>query len=156
MRIGILSDTHGNLPTRVVEAFVGCDHVIHAGDVGPASLLAELEALAPVTAVLGNNDYSLIDLLNRHEEIELDGTRFLIAHTLDDLNYLLDTWQPGRPLPHVCIYGHTHVPREFTHKFGCLMINPGSLYGPRRGSAKQALILKTSDGNITDIVTVSL
>ena len=32
------------------------DLIIHAGDIGPASLLAELETLAPVKAVYGNTD----------------------------------------------------------------------------------------------------
>jgi predicted phosphodiesterase len=51
MRLGIISDTHGLLRPEVYDVFSGVDHILHAGDVGPAELLAELGAIAPVTAV---------------------------------------------------------------------------------------------------------
>ena len=155
MRVGVISDTHGNLPAEVIEAFAACDHIIHAGDIGGLALLIELQAIAPVTAVLGNNDHALIGVLNRHELIELEGVRFLIAHRIDDIEYLLSTWQPGRALPHVCIYGHTHNPDDFRRNPGGIrMINPGALYGPRGGSKKSALILKLSNGSIVETAAV--
>jgi len=157
MRVGVLSDTHGNLPAEVIRAFEDCDHIIHAGDVGGTSVLLQLEAIAPTTAVLGNNDRSLINVLKEHEIVELEGVRFLVAHHLDAIEYLLNTWPPGRVLPHVCVYGHTHVPDDF-RRFpgGIRMLNPGALYGPRRGSKKSALLLEVSDGNITNITSVCL
>src|SRR5216110_2710106 len=56
MKICIISDTHGFLDPKVPELFAGVERILHAGDVGPHSLLLELEAIAPVTAVLGNTD----------------------------------------------------------------------------------------------------
>jgi putative phosphoesterase len=56
MRIGLISDTHGRLDSRVVEIFEGVDRILHAGDIGGEEILAELGAVAPVTAVLGNTD----------------------------------------------------------------------------------------------------
>ena len=53
-RIGVISDTHGYLDPAVVKLFGGVSHIIHAGDVGDAAILATLEAIAPVTAVSGN------------------------------------------------------------------------------------------------------
>ena len=53
-RIGVISDTHGYLDPAVVKLFGGVTHIIHAGDVGDAAILATLEAIAPVTAVSGN------------------------------------------------------------------------------------------------------
>jgi len=157
MRVGVLSDTHGNLPSEVTQAFEGCSHIIHAGDVGGSSVLLQLEAIAPVTAVLGNNDRSLINVLKEYELIELEGVRFLIAHHLDTIEYMLNTWQPGRVLPHVCVYGHTHVPEDFRRNPGGIrMLNPGSLYSPRRGSMKSALLLEVSNGSITSTATISL
>ena len=55
-RIGVIADTHGLLRPEVFEVFREVDHILHAGDVGPASLLEELETIAPVTAVYGNTD----------------------------------------------------------------------------------------------------
>ena len=57
LRIGIISDTHGSLDPRAYTALADCDHIIHAGDICGPAILRELEALAPVTAVLGNNDF---------------------------------------------------------------------------------------------------
>jgi len=42
----------------VEKIFAGVDHILHAGDIGPDFLIAQLGAIAPVTAVLGNNDSS--------------------------------------------------------------------------------------------------
>ena len=57
LRIGIISDTHGTLDPRAYAALADCEHIIHAGDIGGVAILRELETLAPVTAVLGNNDF---------------------------------------------------------------------------------------------------
>jgi predicted phosphodiesterase len=38
-RIGIISDTHGQLDDRVLEIFAGVNRIVHAGDVGGVRLL---------------------------------------------------------------------------------------------------------------------
>jgi len=66
MRLGIISDTHGKLRPEVFDLFSGVDHILHAGDVGSADILTELEVLAPVTAVYGNvDDFDLRDVSRR-------------------------------------------------------------------------------------------
>ena len=81
MRIGVISDTHAFLDPRVEKLFAGVDHILHAGDVGPHMLLHELEAIAPVTAVVGNTDAGLN--LNLTEVVELGGRKFLVHHIVD-------------------------------------------------------------------------
>jgi putative phosphoesterase len=56
--IGVISDTHALLRPEAVVALRGSEHIIHAGDVGAPEILAELAAIAPVTAVRGNVDKS--------------------------------------------------------------------------------------------------
>ena len=56
MRIGLVSDTHGLFEPALRPLFGGCAAILHAGDVVKAAVLRELEAIAPVTAVRGNND----------------------------------------------------------------------------------------------------
>ena len=81
MRLGIIADTHGLLRPEVFDVFSGVDHILHAGDVGPLSLLGELEALAPVTAVYGNTDgWDLRDRLPKVARLELDGFTIVITH----------------------------------------------------------------------------
>lgn len=55
-RIGVLSDTHGLLRPEAVEFLRGSDLIVHAGDIGAPDVLEALRAVAPVTAVRGNND----------------------------------------------------------------------------------------------------
>ena len=54
--VGVISDTHGLLRPEVLKIFSGVDLIIHAGDIGTLETLAELQSLAPVVAVRGNND----------------------------------------------------------------------------------------------------
>ena len=55
-RVGLISDTHGLLRPEAVEALRGSEFIVHAGDIGAAAILERLSAIAPVTAVRGNND----------------------------------------------------------------------------------------------------
>ena len=56
MKIGILSDTHDLLRPEVLEQLVGCDRILHGGDISSQKILDRLEEIAPVTVVRGNND----------------------------------------------------------------------------------------------------
>ena len=55
-RVGLISDTHGLLRPEAKAFLRGSDYIIHAGDIGDPGILEELSAIAPVTAVRGNND----------------------------------------------------------------------------------------------------
>ena len=57
LRIGLISDTHGLLRPEALAWLAGCDHTVHAGDIGDAGILQQLRVLAPLTAVRGNNDH---------------------------------------------------------------------------------------------------
>src|SRR5262245_50933611 len=54
--IGLISDTHGQVRPDVHAALAGVELILHAGDVGGADVLRELELIAPVRAVRGNTD----------------------------------------------------------------------------------------------------
>jgi uncharacterized protein len=45
-RVGIISDTHDLLRPEAVAFLRGCDFIVHGGDIGTASVLEELAALA--------------------------------------------------------------------------------------------------------------
>ena len=55
-RIGVISDTHGLLRPEAVSYLHGSDFIVHAGDIGNVEIINQLAAIAPVTAVRGNND----------------------------------------------------------------------------------------------------
>ena len=56
-RLGILSDTHGLIPSEVFEKFKDVDAILHAGDIGNPDVLLDLQVLALVYAVRGNTDF---------------------------------------------------------------------------------------------------
>lgn len=131
MKIGIISDTHGLLRAQVFEAFDGVEHILHAGDVGDPDILAELAAIAPVTAVWGNVDGTEIRArVPEVARLELGGVRIVIIHGM----------QFGSPTPQkvaaahadagLVVFGHSH--RPLIQQVGpTLAVNPGSA-GPRR------------------------
>ena len=112
--VGIISDTHGRLQPEALVALADCDHLIHAGDIGDPGVLRELEAVASVTAVLGNNDFDEYGArVGRFAHPVIDGVRFLVAHYPRDVKITFAgsaALAPGDPLPQVCVHGHTHVP----------------------------------------------
>ena len=139
--VGVLSDTHGHLYPRVKEILEGVDHIIHAGDIGSAEVLAGLRAIAPVTAVRGNCDWEAwARLLPAQTEIELGGARILVGHMVSRLRdrlgarHVEGTAEASSPetseVPRVVVSGHSHR-IETKVLDGILYVNPGSA-GPRR------------------------
>jgi uncharacterized protein len=125
-RIGVISDTHGLLRPEAVALLQGSDHIIHAGDIGNADILARLSALAPVTAVRGNNDHGpWADRLADTELVELSGALVYVIHDLSLLGI-----DPSGAGVQVVISGHSHKP-SMAHRGGVLYLNPGSA-GARR------------------------
>jgi putative phosphoesterase len=131
VKVGIISDTHGLLRPEVFKHFEGVEHILHAGDVGPADLLAELEAIAPVTAVWGNTDgWEIRSRVVEVARVELGGVRVVVVHGM----------QVGSPTParvveaypgaELVVFGHSHRP-VIERVDGVLAVNPGSA-GPRR------------------------
>ena len=127
MRIGVISDTHGLVRPEVREVFSGVDHILHAGDIGGEEVLAELGAIAPVTACAGNNDGWRCGAAGKTARATLDGLRFLLVHVRDDAEEQLRS-EPAD----VVVFGHSHKPLDEQGN-GIWWFNPGSA-GPRRFS----------------------
>jgi putative phosphoesterase len=139
MKIGVISDTHGFLDPKIPRLFAGVSHILHAGDIGPDSIIAELEAVAPVTAVLGNTDSSAIFRLT--ETVSLGERKFLIHHIVDprELKEPLRL-RIARERPDVVVYGHTHRAGWLTLD-GVGYLNPGYAGKPKSGAERSVAIL---------------
>jgi uncharacterized protein len=125
-RVGLISDTHGLLRPQAVAFLRGSDFIVHAGDIGDASVLGELNALAPVTAVRGNNDKGpWAKAIAETEVLQVEDVFIYILHDVAELD--LDPVAAGFQ---VVVSGHSHKPAVQTRK-GVLYVNPGSS-GPRR------------------------
>jgi putative phosphoesterase len=140
MKIGVISDTHGFLDPRIFGLFAGVGHILHAGDIGPDSIIRELEAIAPVTAVLGNTDSSSTFKLT--EMVTLDGRKFLVHHIVDP--YALKEelrLRLARARPDAVVFGHTHRASCQTID-GTLFFNPGYAGKPKSGAERSVAILQ--------------
>jgi len=132
VRVGVISDTHGLLRPEVFDVFKKVDHILHAGDVGGAQILIELEALAPVTAVYGNADPpDLRARLPQVAHLELDGFDIVVTHGDQFGHPTPETLHAAFPRAEIIVYGHTHRPLlELVDKTVTVM-NPGGAGRPR-------------------------
>ena len=106
--------------------FRSTSEFVHAGDVGPRSLLHRLETIAPVVAVRGNVDHELA-CLPPTELISVNGQLIYVLHDLT----LLDV-DPAIAGFAMVVSGHSHRPK-IDRRRGVFYVNPGSI-GPRRFS----------------------
>jgi len=165
MRIGIISDTHGNVTVwqQAWQQVLGdCDLILHAGDIlapGPRNPItagynppALAEALTNLTrpwlAVRGNCDAEVDEMLLGRQLSPLVqvhtpfGTLVLVhGHQFEDSSGLLKLGRQQQA--RVVISGHTHAP-NLEEREGIVLINPGSPALPKAdGVATLALLTET-------------
>lgn len=125
-RVGLISDTHGLLRPEAMEFLRGSDFIVHAGDIGDSGILTELRAIAPVTAVRGNNDKGAwAESIPETAVLRVGPVCVYALHNLAELD--LDPPTAGYQ---VVVSGHSHRP-SVERRDGVLYVNPGSA-GPRR------------------------
>jgi putative phosphoesterase len=140
MKIGVISDTHNFLDPKIHELFAGVNRILHAGDIGNATIISELEEIAPVTVVYGNTDMNLP--FKETEIIELAARKFLIHHIVNPhASGERVKERIARERPDAVIFGHTH--RTFCETIGgVLYFNPGSAGKPKFGLGRIVAILR--------------
>lgn len=136
-RIGVLSDTHGLLRPEVLSALSGCDAIIHGGDINQPEILEQLEKIAPVYVVRGNNDKEWAEHLPITLTFQIEQCRFFLVHNKKQV--------PGDLTGiDAVIFGHSH--KYFAQELdGRLWLNPGSC-GKRRFDQEITLAILTVDG----------
>lgn len=86
--VGVIADTHADglalgLPPAFVEALSGSDLILHAGDIGSDGVIAELQEIAPVFAVRGNDPSDRapgMARLPRCRRLEIAGHTVVLTH----------------------------------------------------------------------------
>lgn len=161
IRIGVLSDTHRAsrnpraLPAVMMRAFAGCDLILHAGDVNARWVLRELERIAPVRAVSGNNEEPPLGTeLPDELFFQAGATRIGLMHGHKGRATAREnTFRRMHGVVDLAIYGHSHVP-EYAEREGLWMLNPGSPT-QKRYQPKHTFAMVTIDGGVdVDLLTL--
>ncbi len=122
-KLAVISDTHGILRQKAVEAFQGAELILHGGDIADQKILDRLREYARVIAVRGNCDKEWAEELPQEICFELYGKKIYMVHNRKQISAKADGAD-------VVIYGHSHRYEE-KEEDGRLWLNPGS-GGPRR------------------------
>ena len=156
MKIGIMADTHDNLPNirKAVNIFnqEKIDLLFHAGDFVSPFTARELKNIkCPFTGVFGNNDGDRLFLLDKLQKIgpifpepyqtTINGKKFIMFHKNDVIADLAKS-----QMYDLIIYGHTH--NVDIYKEGkTTVINPGECGGWLTGKSTVAIL------DLTDLST---
>lgn len=141
MKVGIISDTHGQVDLALSAArefiFRGAEAVLHCGDIGSDMVLTEMAALFQTLeirlyVVLGNCDIVEnwdfypddigVNVLGRFGELELAGKKIAMIHS-DDERGFQHAAQANRY--DYLFSGHSHVRHDKRHR-RTRLVNPGS------------------------------
>ncbi|MCW4052042.1 MAG: metallophosphoesterase [Candidatus Bathyarchaeota archaeon] len=153
MKVGIISDTHDNLPLvdKAIERLnrEKVKLVLHAGDYVAPFTVKRFENLeAKLIGVFGNNDgdhmllrkrftdLNTAEIRGRFAEILTDGLKIALLH--GEENELLE-FLSNANLYDVLVYGHSHKAATF-NKGRTNVVNPGEVCGYLTGNPSMALL----------------
>lgn len=144
MKIGVISDTHGKIPSATFDLLKGCILILHAGDIGNFTIINDLKEIinTNVIAVQGNCDYFSMSDYPKIQEFKINGFNFFMTHDLDKVIPPDDA--------NIIISGHTHKPLYIKNDIGDIIINPGACGGTPRGEIKNhsIAIINLEIGNL--------
>lgn len=160
MRIGLISDTHGYLDSKVAKYFEHVDEIWHAGDIGTLDVLEKLVEIKPVKAVYGNIDGQEIrNVCPEYLHFIMEGVSVLMIHIANSVSRynpqvtrLLKNYHPK-----LLICGHSHILKVAPDKANNLIyVNPGAAgkYGFHK--MKTLLRFTLENGEIKDLEVVEL
>lgn len=148
--IGVISDTHGLLRPEALAALRGSALLLHAGDIGSPEVLEQLQSIASVTAVRGNNDTATWSQhIPTTTRLTIERTTIYMLHDLKEFD--LD---PVSEDIQIVIAGHSHRP-SIERRDGVLYLNPGSA-GPRRFKLPISVATLEIDGATAQATLIDL
>jgi uncharacterized protein len=159
-KIGLLSDTHGDLPENVFGYFSDVDEIWHAGDIGSTDVTDSLKGFKPLRAVYGNiDDHVIRQEFPEFEIFETEGLKVLITHI---------GGKPGRyskpareallrEKPGLFVCGHSHILLvQFDRQMNMLCMNPGAC--GNKGFHKMRTLLRfgIENGKVVNVEAIEL
>ncbi|MBM6986131.1 MAG: metallophosphoesterase [Acidaminococcaceae bacterium] len=152
MKIGIISDTHGDAASirKVLAVTPPVERWIHCGDFADDANLLEQATGLPVCRVCGNCDALHGPVTAKPDAfLEWEGCKVWVTHgnlyvgDARDINQLF--WWARKLEQDIVIFGHIHRP-VFEEQDGVWIVNPGSPSRPRDGSRAGFAVLTLSKG----------
>ncbi|MDO4712264.1 MAG: phosphodiesterase [Peptostreptococcaceae bacterium] len=169
MRIGILSDTHGDLVCfdQAMEIIGNADHIIHCGDVLPNysrfgdadaidALAQKIRAIKNISIVRGNGDTKEHarslghDLSSPYLLTDIGPYRFFVTHG-HHYSMMQMIWKAKELGADIVCFGHSHI-KVLDSDGEILVLNPGSTSLPRDGS-RSCAVLEDDAVSIYDLET---
>lgn len=130
IKIGLLSDTHGYVNSKIISFFANVDEIWHAGDIGNVETSDLLAAFKPLKAVYGNIDgQDLRTIWPEQQRFMCENVDVLMTHIGGypghyERNVKSEIF--GNP-PKLFISGHSHILKViYDKKLDLLHINPGA------------------------------
>ena len=156
MRIGMMSDSHGDMQAidEVLKRAGKIDLWLHAGDCLPDARYLSLKSQTQVVAIAGNCDWPR-PAAKEMETVQVGDLRIFLTHGhLFGVNFGLEALVKAAAGEQCtfAVYGHTHVARDI-QSGAVRVLNPGSISRPRGGGPASFMILEMHAGKIhTDLI----
>lgn len=160
VKIGLLSDTHGDLDPKIFHYFKDVDEIWHAGDIGTLEVIDKLREFKPLRLVYGNIDGSEIrleaPLVNRFKIENIDVMMTHIAGKPG--KYAKPAYEELlKNPPKLFICGHSHILMvKNDPNFNMLWMNPGACGNKGFHQVKTLLRFKITGERIHDLEVVEL
>jgi len=159
-KIGIISDTHGFIDSKIKDFFKDTDIILHAGDIGDAEIIKELRNISKLIAVYGNIDNTIIrQITSEFEIIKIENVKIIMIH----IGGYPDRYQPMlykmiiNERPNLVITGHSHILKVINDKkLNHLHINPGAYGKNGFHKVRTAIRLTIDDNNMKDLEVLEL
>lgn len=160
VKIGLLSDTHGDLDPKIFHYFKDVDEIWHAGDIGTLEVIDKLKEFKPLRLVYGNIDGSEIrleaPLVNRFKIENIDVMMTHIAGKPG--KYAKPAYEELlKSPPKLFICGHSHILMvKNDPNFNMLWMNPGACGNKGFHQVKTLLRFKITGERIHDLEVIEL
>lgn len=170
--IGVVSDTHVKpfgkrvLAPQLFDIFKDVDLILHAGDLNTLQVVSDLEAIAPVFAVFGNNcDCEVLNITPQTRLLQLENVRIGLTHgdipAQDEIvktgayrgnNHAAEIALSHFPAADCIVFGHSHWPlihwKKRADGSDLLLFNPGSAGQKRKAEHFSCGLLRVDGAKI--------
>lgn len=160
VKIGLLSDTHGDFPEQIFTYFKDVDEIWHAGDIGDLNVTDRIQAFKPLRAVYGNiDDHQARITFDEHLIFTLEGVKVVMTHIGGKPGKYskpaFELIQKHQPQLFIC--GHSHIVLVKNDPLSNLLwMNPGAAGNKGFHQIKTLLRFQLNAGRIEQLELIEL